>query len=108
MMRSMSSSVRFAHAARVLTDAARRAGLEVPTLRTPPRTPGAVRTIRRGPRGVTVSVQLLGRPWLAVLADCVDGVLAANRLSGLERDRARDELWRALEVGEVVAEGQVA
>lgn len=103
MLQSMSSSVRFAHAARTLGDASRRHGLEVPTLRSPPRTPGAVRTIRRSATSVTVSVAIAGRPWMQVLADCVDGIVVANRLSGQAEIRARTALWQALEDNDVMA-----
>lgn len=66
-----------------------------PSFRCPPRLVGVDRTIRRRPDGAIVSVRLRGRPWAAVLADMVEGVVAANRLPALEADRVRAELWRA-------------
>jgi hypothetical protein len=39
---------------------------------------------------------LRGRPWPAVLADLVEGVVAANRLSGPAADQARAALWAAV------------
>jgi hypothetical protein len=50
--------------------------------------------VRRGP-GVTVAVALRDRPWAAVVADMVEGVVAANRLAGVGADRARAALWQA-------------
>src|SRR3546814_15023519 len=47
------------------------------------------------------------RPWSAVQADLVEGVIAANRLVGAAADRARDGLWVALE-GRPEASGHTA
>jgi hypothetical protein len=72
--------VRFATAARRLSDEARRRGLVVPGFRSPPRLPGALRSIRRRPDGAfVVAVRVHGRSLEAVVTDMVDGVLAANR-----------------------------
>ncbi len=98
------TSLRFAASARVLNDQARAAGLVVPAYRSPPRIVGRSRTIRRRTDGsATVSVALRDRPWPAVLADMIEGIVAANSLDGAEADRARDRLWAAL-----VAAGAVA
>jgi len=43
-----------------------------------------------------VAVRLRGRPWAAVLADMVEGVVAANDLHAAEADRARAALWEAV------------
>ena len=43
-----------------------------------------------------VAVVVRGRPWAAVLADMVEGVLAANRLDAAEADKARSVLWDAI------------
>ena len=92
------TSLRFATAARALALAARRRGLVCPGFRSPPRLPGADRTLRRRRDGpATVAVILRGRPWPAVLADMVEGVVVANRLTGVDADRCRDSLWRAVE-----------
>ena len=94
------TSVRFAHAVRALAAAARAEGLRAPGFRSPPRTSGAVRTVRRwGDGGATVAVATKGRPWAAVLADLVEGVVVANRVQGAAADRARAALWAA--VGDV-------
>src|SRR5436309_9983144 len=77
-----SSTVRFAHAARRLGAAARAAGLTVPAFRSPPRRPGAPRTIRRLPGGPVVAVALRDRVFAEVLADMVEGIVIANRLEG--------------------------
>ncbi|HEY8523587.1 MAG TPA: hypothetical protein VIL48_01400 [Acidimicrobiales bacterium] len=91
------TSLRFARIARRLGDAARAQGLRAPTFRSPPRLPGVTRTIRRAGRGrATISVVLRGRPWAAVSADMIDGVVAANGLRGVAADRVRAALWSAL------------
>jgi hypothetical protein len=95
------SSLRFAAAARSLGDAARRRGLVVPGFRSPPRHPVAQRTVRRHREGMaTVSVQYRDRPWNAVLADLIEGVVVVNELHGPSADQARSALWAALEVAE--------
>jgi hypothetical protein len=92
------SSVRFAHAARALGEAARHRQLVVPAFRSPPRLTDVDRTIRRRPDGgATVSVRLQARPWPAVLGDMVEGVVVANGLSGPEAMRVRAALWSAVE-----------
>jgi hypothetical protein len=92
------TSLRFAAAARTLGLVARRQGLEVPGFRSPPRLTQVDRSLRRRADGaVMVSVRLKGRPWVAVLADMIDGVLAANRLAGAAAAQARTRLWAAVE-----------
>lgn len=44
-----------------------------------------------------VSVQTHGRPWVAVLADMVEGVVVVNGLTGAEATRLRTSLWALLE-----------
>jgi hypothetical protein len=92
----IASTVAFAQAARTLTRAARGIGLAAPSFRCPPRLVGADRTIRRRPSGAVVSVRVRGRPRVAVLADMVEGVVAANRLVTPQADRVRTELWEAV------------
>jgi hypothetical protein len=88
---------RFADAARRLTLAARRLGLTAPAFRSPPRVAGVARTLRRRADGGTViAVALRGRPWEAVLADLIDGVVVANRLAGGAADRVRARLWEVM------------
>lgn len=91
----LASTVEFAHAARTLSRAARRQGLTVPSFRCPPRIVGADRTIRRRPAGAVVSVRVRHRPLVAVVADMIDGVVAANALVAPNADLVRAELWTA-------------
>lgn len=93
----MTTSLRFAHAVRTLSESARLQGLEVPIFRSPPARGDAVRTIRRNRRGATVAVRVGDRPWTAVLADLVDGVVLVNELDGAPAIRCRTALWSALE-----------
>ena len=100
-------AVRFADAARRLGAAAHEAGLEVPAFRSPPRVPGAARTIRRYPAGSVVSVRLRGRPFAEVVADMVDGVVAANRVPPADAPRIRNRLVAGLD-GPAAAEATAA
>jgi hypothetical protein len=90
------STVDFAAAARTLTSEARRRGLVGPSFRCPPRLVGVDRTLRRHGEAVTVSVRLRGRPWVAVLADMIEGVVVANQLQPPHADRLRADLWSAV------------
>ena len=89
-------TARFATVARRLGAAACVAGLTVPAFRTPPRHPGASRTIRRLPGGSVVAVTLQGRMFAEVVRDMVDGVVVANRLDGEVARRVRTSLLRAI------------
>jgi hypothetical protein len=91
----MSSTADFATAARTLSSEARRRGLVGPSFRCPPRLVGVDRTIRRRGDGAIVSVRVRGRPWPAVLADMIEGVVVANQLAPPQSDRLRTELWSA-------------
>ena len=90
------STVDFAHAARTLTRAARRLGIDAPGFRCPPRFVGSDRTIRRRASGAVVAVRVRGRPKVAVLADMIEGVVVVNQLAPPHADRVRSELWSAL------------
>jgi hypothetical protein len=91
------TSLRFARVARSLTQAARRRGLRAPTFRSPPRRPGLTRTIqRRRDGGATVAVVLRQRPWAAVVADMVEGVVVHNGVTGTQADQLRFLLWAAV------------
>ena len=95
-------SLRFSTAARLLSAEARRHGLVVPGFKSPPRIPGADRTIRRFPEGgAVIAVRLRERPFEAVLADMVEGLLVANALAP-----AAAQHWRArlLEAATVAAD----
>ena len=93
-----SSSLNFARAVYVLAASARSLGLVVPGFRSPPRLVGVQRSITRWPGGATVAVVVRGRPWPAVQADLVEGIVATNGLLSPASDRARAELWRAMEL----------
>lgn len=98
-----STAVRFADCARILTDTARVAGHDAPAFLAPPRVGGVDRTIRgRGERAV-VAVRLRARPWVAVLADMIDGVVTANDLTGDAAGALRARLWTALDVAGMLA-----
>jgi len=90
------ASLRFAQAVRRIGAAARACSWSVPAFRCPPRVPGVTRTIRRAPHGVVVAVAVADRVWDAVLADLVEGVVAANRLHGAAAARCRADLWAGL------------
>src|SRR5882672_2090698 len=79
-MCSMESPVlRFAEAVRALGLEARRNGLRMPGFRSPPRLNGVDRSVRRrSDGGATIAVVVRGRPWAAVVADMIEGVLVAN------------------------------
>lgn len=81
----------------MLGTAARALGLVVPGFRSPPRLMGVQRSIKRWSGGATIAVVVRDRPWPAVQADLIEGVIAANELISPAADRARAELWRALE-----------
>ena len=89
--------IQFAGAARMLASKAHRHGLKPPGFRSPPRIVGVDRSLRRINDGVVVSVLLRGRPFVAVLSDMVEGVLAANRLTGRDAEIARTVLWASVE-----------
>lgn len=92
----------FAAAARVVAGGARSLGLVAPSFRTPPKVAGPPRTLRRsGDGSVTVAVALRSRPWSAVLADLIEGVVAANGIEGVAAAGCRDELWRRLEAASI-------
>lgn len=91
------SSLRFAAAARELGLACRRRGLRMPGFRSPPRLHGVNRSLRRrADGGATVAVRIRGRPFAAVLADMVEGIVVANDLQGEAADRVREVLWACL------------
>ncbi len=51
-----------------------------------------------------MAVRLKGRPWSALVADMIEGVVVANGLTGTKADRARAALWLAVDdSGELAA-----
>ena len=96
--------LRFAEAVRALGLEARRNRLTMPGFRSPPRLHGVDRSVRRrADGGATIAVVVRGRPWPAVLADMVEGVIVANGLTGARADRVRAQLWRAVGADQIVA-----
>jgi hypothetical protein len=91
------TTTRFALAARQLAEAARSLGLVAPGFRSPPRLVGVDRTLRKRAGRLTVAVRVRGRPWVPVLSDMIEGVLAANQLVGSPAAAARQALWTAVE-----------
>lgn len=102
----MSTTADFAAAARLLAREARRLGLVGPSFRCPPRLVGVDRTIRRRPDGAIVSVRMRDRPWPAVLADMIEGVVVTNLLTPPQSDRLRAELWEACGASEAVVDNE--
>lgn len=92
-----STSLRFAEAARALGDAARPRGWALPAFRSPPRIPGDRSIRRRADGGATVAIRYRGRPWPAVVADMIEGVVVVNEVVGAAADEVRTQLWRAVE-----------
>lgn len=96
-MSSQPTALEFAHLARLLAGAARQRGLVAPSFRSPPRIVGVTRSLRRFRRddgeAATVAVVLRDRAQAAVLADMIEGVVVANRLTPPQSDRVRSELW---------------
>jgi hypothetical protein len=97
------TALRFASVARTLADRARAEGLRPPSFRSPPGLAGVQRTVRRRGGGASVAVRLRDRPWAAVVADMVEGVVVTNRLTGADADRVRAVLWAALDEHRSVA-----
>jgi len=98
------TSLHFAAAARALGQVAHGRGLVVPGFRSPPRLAGVERSVRRrGDGAATVSVRLRGRPWVAVLADMIEGVVVVNDLTGPAATRCRTALWAQIESDELRA-----
>ena len=76
----------------------------MPAFRSPPRLEGVARSVRRRADGnTTIAVVVRNRPWSAVLADMVEGIVVANHLHGLDADRARARLWSTVGSGETAA-----
>jgi hypothetical protein len=79
------TSAHFIHAARVLSDEARRRNLVAPSFRSPPHLVLGSRSLRRTSNGqIQVAVVVRGRRWEEVAVDMVAGVLAANTLSSTD------------------------
>jgi hypothetical protein len=104
MMAAMeATSIRFAQAARTLRAVVLSRGLVMPSFRSPPRIHGVQRSLTRRASGSTVAVRLRQRPWPAVLADMIEGIVVVNSLGGSDADALRHALWSAAEPDSVAA-----
>ena len=91
-------SGRFVLTARALAIAARELGLNVPSFQSPPRSDQLDRSIQRRPDGdCVVAVRVRGRPFAAVVADAIEGIVVCNDLEAATAATVRDELWREIE-----------
>lgn len=97
------TSIRFAQAARAMRTVVLSRGHEMPLFRSPPRLQGVQRSLTRRAAGSTVAVRLRQRPWPAVLADMIEGVIVVNALQGRAADELRHALWSTLEPDSVAA-----
>ena len=88
-------SVRFSMFARAITQAGKGIGLDVPGFRSPPHDGHLDRTVRRHSSGSIVAVRVKDRPFAAVIADLVEGVIVCNRLTQREAGEVRNVLWDA-------------
>ena len=88
-------SVRFAIVAKTITQVVASCGLEVPGFKSPPRSGDVDRTVRRVNRGSIVAVRIKDRPFEAVIADMIDGVVVCNDMSTERAGKLRNLLWGA-------------
>lgn len=86
----------FLAAARVISDLAAAASLDVPLFRSPPRSAVLDRSITRRRHGTVVAVRRRGRPLEAIRADLIEGVVVANGLDPLSASAFRRSAWSAL------------
>lgn len=87
----------FADMVKRLNRAATAAGMAAPSFTSPPKAPSATRTIRwLAPDRALVAVRRGDRAADAVVHDMIDGVIAANRLSGSEAQDAARKLAECL------------
>jgi hypothetical protein len=91
------SGPEFAHVVRQLMVAADAVGMKAPAFKSPPRLADAQRTIRwLSPEKAIVAVRRANRGSDAVVADMIEGVVRANRLSGSEAQDAARKLAECL------------
>lgn len=102
-----SVSLRFAESVRVLSGAARERDLVIPSFRSPPHLPTSDRTLRRRGGDATVAVRLSGRPFSAVQADLIEGLVVVNELDAAAGGEARRWLWNALSAAQLAEPGAV-
>ena len=87
------SSMRFVLLVRALASAARDMGLVVPHFQSPPRSKHLDRSIQRRSReDCVIAVRIQGRPFGAVVADAVEGIVYCNDLQGEAAAQVRSAL----------------
>ena len=96
-------SLRFSIVAKVISDVCVRCGLEVPGFKSPPRSADLDRTVRRERSGSVVAVRIKDRPFEAVIADMVEGVILCNDLPVVKAGQLRNIMWSAV----IQTEGQL-
>ena len=87
-----SVSIQFSRTIRTLGRIANQLGYVTPQFRCPPPSAQYQRSIRRNKDDLSISIVIRGRPWLAVLADIVEGFVIANAKSGQDSE-IRNILW---------------
>ena len=88
-----SISIQFSIAVRTLGRIADRLGYRIPQFRCPPPSAKYQRSVRKtGDENLSISIVIRGRPWLAILADIVEGFVIANTQSGQDSE-IRNILW---------------
>ena len=88
-----SISIQFSIAVRTLGRIADQLGYRIPQFRCPPPSAKYQRSVRKtGEENLSISIVIRGRPWLAILADIVEGVVIANTQSGQDSE-LRNILW---------------
>ena len=88
-------SVRFAIVAKSIAQVVARCGLDVPGFKSPPRSGNLDRTVRRQRSGSIVAVRIKDRPFEAVIADMIEGVVLCNDMSTEKAGKLRSLLWDA-------------
>lgn len=90
-------AIAFAEVVRAVSAVARHRGLQIPVFRSPPRLADVDRTMRRRTDGqAVIAIRLTDRPFAAVQADVIAGVVAVNELDGAEAGRFRRAAWSSI------------
>ena len=88
-----SISIQFSIAVRTLGRIADQLGYRIPKFRCPNPSAKYQRSGRKtGDENLSISIVIRGRPWLAILADIVEGFVIANTQSGQDSE-IRNILW---------------
>lgn len=97
------SAAEFSESVRIVLSVARRAELETPVFRSPPRAPEVDRTIQRRGTATVIAIRRGTRPLAAIRADIIEGVVVANYLDPEQANEFRRLSWSALEAGVAVS-----